>query len=115
MINIFKKYLWRKIHELNTLIRSSNDSKYKYIVKKYLLQNTYWQLLLLFRKVLQAKFPLFSEINSYPHIFSHLKIFPFLWKGPLAVKVTTKKIIDQALGYINFYFEIRVHQGHLFR
>ena len=49
MINIFKKYLWRKIHELNTLIRSSNDSKYKYIVKKYLLQNTYWQLLLLFR------------------------------------------------------------------
>ena len=26
MITIVKKYLWRKIHELNTLIGSSNDS-----------------------------------------------------------------------------------------
>ena len=26
MINVVKKYIWGKIHELNTLIGSSNDS-----------------------------------------------------------------------------------------
>ena len=45
MINIVKKYLWRRIHELNTLIWSSDDSlpqaQNKYIVKTHLLQNNY--------------------------------------------------------------------------
>ena len=52
----------------------------------------------------------FSEINPIPPIYFHLK--PFLWKGPLTVKVR-KKIIDQNLGYINFCIEIRAHLGHL--
>ena len=52
MINVVKKYLGRKIHELNTLIGFSNDSESpapnKYIVKNRLLQNNYWWLLPLF-------------------------------------------------------------------
>ena len=64
MINIVKKYLWRRIHELNTLISSSDDSlpqaQNKYIVNIRLLQNNYWWL--------------------YLHIFFHLK--DFLQIGP---------------------------------
>ena len=45
MINIVKKYLRKKIHELNTLIGCSEDSltqaQNKYIVKNHLLQNNY--------------------------------------------------------------------------
>ena len=52
MINIVKKYLWRKIHELKTLFGSSDDSylqaQDKYIAKIRLQQNNYWRLLLLF-------------------------------------------------------------------
>ena len=50
---------------------------------------------------------LFSEI-TYSYFFS-LKI-------PLTVKIKKKKkkIIDQILGYISFYFEILAHLGHLF-
>ena len=50
---------------------------------------------------------LFSEI-TYSYFFS-LKI-------PLTVKIKKKKkkIIDQILGYISFYFEILAHLGNLF-
>ena len=52
MINIVKKYLWRKIHKLNTLIGRSDDSQSqaqnKYIVKNRQLQNNYWWVLPLF-------------------------------------------------------------------
>ena len=60
--------------------------------------------------LLLTKLLFFSEINSIPPYFFHLK--SFLWKGSLTVKITKK--IDQNLGYISFYFEIRVHLGHLF-
>ena len=35
------------------------------------------------------------------------------WKGILTGKIR-KKIIDQIFSYINFYFEISAHLGHLF-
>ena len=53
----------------------------------------------------------FSEINSVPLYFFHLK--SFLWKGPLTVKVR-EKIMDQILGYVSFCTEIRAHLGHPF-
>ena len=53
----------------------------------------------------------FSEINPVPPILFHLK--SFLWKGPLRAKIR-KRIINQILDYISFYFEIRTHLGHLF-
>ena len=43
--------------------------------------------------------------------FFHLKYF--LWKGPLTVKIR-KKFINQTLGCINFYVEMRAHIGHIF-
>ena len=53
MINNIKKYLWRKIHELNTLIRCSDDfwsqTENKYTVKNRLLQSKYRWLLPIFR------------------------------------------------------------------
>ena len=63
------------------------------------------------RYVLHRKLSLFQKVTPYSHIFFHLKYF--LWKGPLRVKIR-KKIIDQILGYISFYFEICAHLGHLF-
>ena len=76
IINIVKKYLWRKIHKLNTLIRSSNDSQpeppNKYIVKNPLLENKYWWLLLFFHQVLLVKLLFFfSESSPVPHLLSH--------------------------------------------
>ena len=48
MINIVKKYPWRRINELNNLIGYSDDflpqTQNKYIVKIRLLQNNYWWL-----------------------------------------------------------------------
>ena len=53
IVNIVTKYLSKKIHELITLIGSSNDSypqvPNEYIGKNRLLQNNYWWLFLLFR------------------------------------------------------------------
>ena len=48
MINIVKKHFRRKIHELNTLIGSSDDSQpraqNKYIAEFCLLQNNYYRI-----------------------------------------------------------------------
>ena len=91
MTNIVKKYLYRKIHKLNTLIGSS-DSSYpqaqnKHIVKNRLLQNNYWWLLPLLNYAYKAS--VFLEINPVALYFFHLN--SFLWKCPLTVKV---QIID---------------------
>ena len=106
MINIVKKYLRRKIHELNTLIGSFDDSQpqaqNKYIVTNRLLQKSYQGSFRSFVKFCSV----FSGINHVPPYFFYLKFF--LWKCPLTVKVR-KKIIDQILGCISFYFEIRAH------
>ena len=52
MINIVKTYLRRKIHEINTLIGSADESylqaQNKYIANIRLLQKNYWWLLLFF-------------------------------------------------------------------
>ena len=55
-----------------------------------------------------CKASIFSE-SSVPLHFFLLK--SFLRKGLLTVEV--KKKIDQILGYISFYFEIRTYLGHL--
>ena len=76
-----------------------------------ILKKNYLWLLLLFRQVLHTKLTFSQKLTPCPHNCFHLK--PFLWKGPLTVKVR-KKFIDQILSYISFCFEIRAHLGHLF-
>ena len=56
-----------------------------------------------------CKASIFSESSPVPLHFFLLK--SFLRKGLLTVEV--KKKIDQILGYISFYFEIRTYLGHL--
>ena len=54
---------------------------------------------------------------SKPFLFSEIRYsYFFSLKIPLTVKIKKKKkkIIDQILGYISFYFEILAHLGHLF-
>ena len=81
MINIVKKYLERKIHEV---IGSSDDSwpqlQNKYIATVRLLQYNYWWLFPLFRYVLHTKFPFFQKLTPYPYIFFHLE--SILWNVP---------------------------------
>ena len=108
MINIAKKFLWKKMHQLN----------------KHLDRNFWWflasskewincqkspvaKLVLTAASTLSLSYAynasVFSEINSVPPYFFCLKYF--IWKGPLTVKIR-KKLIDQILGYISFCFEI---------
>ena len=91
-INVVRKYLWRKIHELNTLTGSTADSQpqaqNKYVVKNSLVKNNYWWLPPLFCYVLYTKRRISQKLIPYPHIFLHLK--SFLWKGPLIDKVRKK-------------------------
>ena len=113
MLNVVNKYLWRKIHKLNTLIGSSNDSQpqapNKYIVKNQLLQNNYWWLLPLFRYVLHLNLPFFQKVAPYLHIFFRLK--SYLWKGLLTAKVRKKN--HQILCCISFeYVHIQVIFSH---
>ena len=104
MINIVKKYLWKKIHDLNNLSWSSFDSQRqaqnRYIVESRLVQNNYWWLLRLFRYVLHTKLPFCEKLTPYPHIFFHLK--SFLWKGPLTAKV--RKNINDPSTKLNHIF-----------
>ena len=45
-----------------------------------------------------------QNLTSYPHLFFWSKYFP--WKGFLIIENKKKKIIDQNLCCIGFYFEI---------
>ena len=68
IINILKKYLRRKIHELNTLIgilMIHSHKHNKYIVKYCLLWNNYWQMLLLFCEVLPTKLPFSQKFTLF--------------------------------------------------
>ena len=113
MINIVKKYMWKKIYELNTLIAYSDDFSHRYrinILQKIACKKSPGGC---FHSKLSPayKASVFAKINPVPPICFHLKCF--LWKGLLTVKVR-KKIIDQILGYISFCFEICAHLSHLF-
>ena len=90
-----KKYMLRKIYELNTLIGYSDDSypqaQNKYIVKIRRLQNNYWwRCFYYFVKFCTYKASVFSETNLIPPYF-----FP-QWM------------------VLSFFFEIDAHLGHLF-
>ena len=52
----------------------------------------------------------FQKLARYPHVFFQLQ--SFLWEGPLTVKVR-KNIIDQILGCISLYIEMRAHLGEI--
>ena len=79
MINIVKKYLRKKIHELKTplsdllLILSHNT-------EQIYCRITNGGCFRFFTKLLVSQ-----KLTRYPHIFFHLK--SFLWEGPLTVKV----------------------------
>ena len=92
MINIVKKYLRRKIHELNTLIGTCDDSspqaQNKYIVKYRRLRKKPLVAASALSLSIAYKTSIFSEINPIAQSFFHLK--SFLWKGLLTGKIRKK-------------------------